>query len=106
MFYRLVSRSILLQRLKLALAGAEKDPGGRGHNNSQLKKRSKRVNFSLSRRQKQLCAEYFSALFLVVFWLALASPFPLFGRKQDVNVNAKVDELEDRREMFDASFFG
>ena len=48
MFYRLVSRSILLQRLKVAFTG-KKDPLGPRHNNSQLWKRSKkRVNFSLS----------------------------------------------------------
>ena len=48
MFYRLVSRSILLQRLKVAFT-AKKDPLGPGHNKSQLWKRSKkRVNFSLS----------------------------------------------------------
>ena len=54
MFYRLVSRSILLQRLKVAFTG-KKDPLGPRHNNSQLWKRSKkRVNFSLSPLLSQL----------------------------------------------------
>lgn len=101
MFYRLVSRSILLQRLKLALAGAEKDPGGRGHNNSQLKKEVKELIFLFlgNDDRSNFVLNIFQLFFSLFFGWPSPSPFPLFGRKQDVNVNAKVDELEDRRSM-------
>ena len=71
MFYRLVSRSILLQRLKVAFT-AKKDPLGPGHNNSQLWKRSKkRVNFSLS-FSPLLLSQLFCWIFLcfchLCFW--------------------------------------
>ena len=102
MFYRLVSRSILLQRLKLALAGAEKDPGGRGHNNSQLKKEVKELIFLFLGNdddRSNFVLNIFQLFFSLFFGWPSLPLFPLFGRKQDVNVNAKVDELEDRRSM-------
>lgn len=98
MFYRLVSRSILLQRLKLALAGAEKDPGGRGHNNSQLKKEVKELIFLFLDDRSNFVLNIFQLFFSLFFGWPSPPPFLfLVGNKMWMSMQKWTSSRTDAR---------